>query len=70
LVLFAQSKLETIPVYDRLARDLAEAAMECPSSSQILTDLGWTTETPRADWETMLRLLPVERLQPLPWPGE
>lgn len=84
LILFAQSEPETIPGYDEdtgtfgpranfeathPARSLAMHAMESSACAPLLKELGWTDETAGADWDTMLRHLPADRLQPLPWPG-
>lgn len=84
LILFAQSEPETIPAYDEdtgkfgamdnfeaihPARSLALRAMNSAACSPLLKELGWTNEMIGADWDTMLRHLPADRLQPLPWPG-
>ena len=84
LILFAQSEPETIPSYDEdtgtfgpmanfeaihPARSLAMHAMESPTCAPLLKELGWTDEPARADWDTMLRHLPADRLKPPPWPG-
>ena len=49
---------------------LADQAFEDPCTAAYLKRFGWTEETTRADWATMLALLPADQLQPLPWPGE
>lgn len=84
LILFAQSEPETIPAYDEdtgifgpmanfeaihPARSLAMSAMDSAACSPLLKEFGWTDEMIGADWDTMLRHLPADRLKPLPWPG-
>jgi hypothetical protein len=85
MILFALSEPAFHPVYDEdtghvgpkpndepacAARRLAQNSMECHIRSVILAELGWTDETPHAPLANILALLPLDRLQPRPWPGE
>ncbi|MEE3503964.1 hypothetical protein [Acidiphilium acidophilum] len=82
MTLFAQSEPKFLPSYDEdtgeiglkpnneptyRVRRIAEDSMQCKIRSVILTELGWTPETPYAPLETILAMLPLDRLQPHPF---
>ncbi len=82
LIVFAQSEPEFIPRVDEdtgeigpqknwrpafLARHNARTAMGFANTWAILKEFGWSEETAEADWQTMLNLLPADKLRQDDW---